>query len=381
VINAVQINPTQPVIYVAVELSRKRWVIAAHLPTADKISRFDVAGGDMHGLLALIRRLVHRVMQKLGCRPAVVSCFEAGFDGFWLHRVLDQHGIHNLVLDSASIQVSRRSRRPKTDRLDAEAMIRVLLAYCRGETKVCSIVQVPTPEQEDARRPHRERERLVRERIQHVNRIQGLLATQGVTAFRPMRRDWAQQRDRVRTGDGKPLPPHAAAEIRRECRRLALVLEMLDEIEAARDAVCAASAAGDPIVHALLQLRGIGPNFAMILAREVFYRDFANRRALAGFVGLTPSPYDSGSRRCDQGISKAGNTRARSLLIEMAWLWLRYQPASALARWFRERVGATRGRVRRIAIVAVARKLLVSLWRYVRTGELPPGVELKAAAA
>ena len=379
--NTVQIDPTQPVVYVAIELSHKSWVIAAHLPTADKVSRFTVEAGNARDLLALVGRLVDRVEQKLGYRPSVVSCFEAGYDGFWLHRLLRQRGIHNLVLDAASIQVSRRSRRPKTDRLDAEAMIRVLLAYCRGETRVCSVVQVPTPEQEDARRPHRERERLVRERIQHVNRVQGLLATQGVRGFRPMRRDWQQQLDQLRTGDGAPLPAHLAAEVRRECRRLALVLELLAEVEAVRDEVCAASEAGDPIIHALLRLRGIGPNLAVVLAREVFYRDFPNRRALAGFVGLAPSPYDSGAKRGDQGISKAGNTRARTLLIEMAWLWLRYQPASALAVWFRERVGAVKGRVRRIAIVAVARKLLVSLWHYIHTGNPPPGAELKAAAA
>ena len=219
-----------------------------------------------------------------------MACLEAGFYGLWLHRLLQQRGVHNLVLDAASILVSRRSRRPKTDRLDAEAMIRVLLAYGRGETKVCSVVQVPTPAQEDARRPHRERERLVRERIQHVNRVQGLLATQGVRGFRPMRRDWRQQLDQLRTGDGAPLPPHLAAEVRRECRRLALVLEMLAEVEAVRDEVCAAAEADDPTIRALLRLRGIGPNLAVVLAREVFYRDFPNRRALAGFVGLAPSP-------------------------------------------------------------------------------------------
>jgi transposase len=276
--------------------------------------------------------------------------------------------------------VSRRSRRPKTDRLDAEAMVRVLFALGRGETKVCSVVRVPTLEQEDARRPQRERERLVAERIQHVNRVQGLLATQGICHFRPMRRDWQQQLKQLRTGDGAPLPAHLAAELGRECRRLALVLEMLAEVEAVRDHACATATADDPI-HALVRLRGIGPNIATVLAREVFYRDFRNRRALASFVGLAPSPYDSGAKRSDQGISKAGSARVRSLVIEMAWLWLRYQPNSALATWFCERVGTVKGRVRRIAIVAVARKLLVSLWRYIHTGHLPPGAALKAAAA
>lgn len=376
----VQIDPSQPTIYIAIELSRKSWVVAAHLPTADKISRYSVEAGDASALLALIGRLAERVQQKLGDRPSIVSCFEAGFDGFWLDRLLRRHGIDNVVLDSASMLVSRRSRRPKTDRLDAEAMIRVLLAYCRGESKVCSVVRVPTIEQEDARRPHRERERLVAERIQHVNRVQGLLATQGIYHFRPMRRDWQQQLEQLWTGDGVPLPVHLAAEVRRECQRLALVLEMLAEVETIRDEACAAATTGDPI-HELLRLRSIGPNIATVLGREVFYRDFANRRALAGFVGLAPSPYDSGAKRSDQGISKAGSTRIRSLIIEMAWLWLRYQPDSALAAWFRERVGTVKGRVRRIAIVALARKLLVALWRYLRTGQLPEGAELKAAAA
>jgi transposase len=375
-----QIDPTRPVIHVAIELSRKLWVIAAHLPTADKISRFTVEAGKASALLALLDRLAERVVQQLGDHPAIVSCFEAGFDGFWLDRLLRQHGIDNVVLDAASMLVSRRSRRPKTDRLDAEAMVRVLLALGRGETKVCSVVRVPTLEQEDARRTQRERERLVAERIQHVNRVQGLLATQGIYHFRPMRQDWKQQLEPLRTGDGVPLPPRLAAEVGRECHRLALVLEMLAEVEAVRDHACATATTDDPI-HALLQLRGIGPNIATVLAREVFYRDFRNRRALANFIGLAPSPYDSGAKRSDQGISKSGNARVRSLVIEMAWLWLRYQPNSALAAWFCERVGTIKGRVRRIAIVAVARKLLVSLWRYVHTGHLPAGATLKDAAA
>jgi transposase len=371
-----------PTIHLAIELSRMRWVVAAHLPGCDKISLHDVEGGNGPALLALIDRLVQRVERQLGQPPSVVSCFEAGFDGFWLHRFLEQNQVSNFVLDSTSIQVPRRARRTKTDRVDAAAMLRVLMAYCRGETKICSIVRVPSVDEEDARRTHRERERLVRERIQHTNRIQGLLAAQGTTGFRPARRDWEQQLEHLRTGDGRLLPPYLKQELHRECRRLALVNDMIADVERVRDEAIAENSSDPTNVTALLlQLKGIGPAFAQVLAREVFYRTFANRRSLASYVGLTPAPYDSGDSRRDQGISKAGNTRARMTLIELAWLWMRYQPQSDLATWFRARAGTGPSRMRRIAIVAVARKLLVSLWRYLHTGIVPPGAECKTMPA
>jgi transposase len=261
----------------------------------------------------------------------------------------------------------------KTDRIDAEGLIRVLMAYDRGERQVCAIVRVPSLEDEDAKRLHRERERLVRERVQHTNRIHGLLATQGIRTFKPMRKDWERQLEGVFTGDGRPLPPQLKTEIRRECRRLAMVLDMLKEVERERDAGVASEAK----MGLLAKLQGVGPTFATVLVREVFYRAFNNRRELGSYVGLTPAPYDSGDVHRDQGISKAGNPRARTLAIEMAWLWVRYQPDSALSQWFRERVGVATGRVRRIAIVALARKVLVALWRYLETGIVPSGAMLK----
>src|SRR5512144_2523607 len=274
-------------IYIAIELSRSKWVIGVHTPLADKISIYRLTGGDAQGLLKLIAHVREKVERRLGRSATVLSCYEAGYDGFWLHRLLKAHGICNHVLDSASIQVSRRARRVKTDRIDAEGLIRVLMAYDRGERQVCAILRVPSVEDEDAKRLHRERERLVRERVQHTNRIRGLLATQGVGHFRPTRRDWEKQLNSLCTGDCRPLPPQLKAEIGRECRRLTLVLEMIKEVEKERDA----AAASDAKTEMLAKLKGIGPAFATVLRREVFYRAFSNRRELGGYVGLTPVPY------------------------------------------------------------------------------------------
>jgi len=225
----------------------------------------------------------------------------------------------------------------------------------------------------------------MKERVQHIGRIKGPLATQGIRDFWPSRQDWAQQLKAAVTGDGRPLPPQLAAEIGRHCQRLALVNTMLKEIDAQRDAAVATTTEpdsrepqGDGRIRHLVQLRGIGPQVATVLDREVFYRRFKNRRALGSYLGLTPSPFQSGSMDRDQGISKAGNPRARTVSIELAWLWLRYQPQSAIAGWFKQRTGGLKGRVRRIVIVAVARKLMIALWRYLETGLVPDGAALKA---
>jgi transposase len=218
-----------------------------------------------------------------------------------------------------------------------------------------------------------------------MGRIKGLLATQGIRDFWPNRRDWAQQLRASITGDGRPLPPQLTAEISRHCQRLALVNTMLNEIDAQRDAAAEAKTKVDSSqpqcddsIRRLVQLRGIGPQVATVLEREVFYRRFKNRRALSSYLGLTPSPFQSGSMDRDQGISKAGNPRARTVSIELAWLWLRYQPQSALAGWFKQRTGSLKGRIRRIIIVAVARKLMIALWRYLEAGLVPDGAVLKA---
>jgi transposase len=327
--------------------------------------------------------LRHQVARELG-RPVVeievISCYEAGYDGFWLHHLLEAHGVRNHVLDPASLLVNRRAKSAKTDGIDVERMQRALGRYLRGEMDACSVVRVPSLEEEDAKRLHRERKRLISERVQHVNRIKGLCALHGIYDYRPLRADRKAQLEGLRTSDGRLLPPRLKAEIWRELQRLELVLQMIADVEAERDAIVKEAAPQHPNadkIKALAELSSIGPEFATRLVGEVFYRPFANRRQLASFAGIAPSPWASGSVARDQGISKAGSSLVRTTMIELAWLWLRYQPGSAISIWFRERVGEQKGRVRRIAIVALARKLLVALWRYLETGLTPTGVVFK----
>jgi transposase len=300
---------------------------------------------------------------------------EAGMDGFWLHRRLEAEGVESHVVDPGSVAAPRRQRRAKTDAIDGETLLRTLLAWRRGEPRVCAMVRPPSPGEEDRRRTSRERGTLLEERVRHTNRIKGLLATQGVYDFEPLRPDRLERLGALVTGDGRPLPERLAAEVRRHLRRLELVLEMLDEVEAERDR---ATAAAPGKAAALLRLKGLGAESAAVLGAEVFYRSFANRRGVAAYAGLVPSPFASGDSCREQGVSKAGNPRVRRMMVELAWLWVRFQPESALSQWFVARVGAAKGRVRRIAIVALARKLLVALWRYVETGLVPTGAVLKA---
>jgi len=368
-------------IFVSIELSKKSWLTGIHTPLADKIGLHKLEAGDSAGLLALIHRITEKVVRATGKPVKVRSCYEAGYDGFWLHRILDEAGIINHVIDPASIRVNRRARRAKTDRIDAIGMLRALMAFQRGEDQVFSVVQVPSIEREDARRVHRERERLIKERIQHVNRIKGLLATQGIYDYEPLRCHRIDQFGALKTAMGTAIPRHLRNEIMRHLQRLELVLEMIGVVEAERDAVVKGETADNESgrkIKQLVTLKAIGPQFATVLVGEVFHKEFANRRQLASYAGLTPSPFNSGSLVREQGISKAGNPRARTTMIEMAWLWLRYQPNSALSQWFRERVGKGAGRIKRIAIVALARKLLIALWRFLETGLIPDGVEMKA---
>lgn len=378
--------PSENTVHVAIELSASTWLTAVRLPGAEKSRLHRIEGGDTTGLLALLADLGQQASTKLGRVVDVACCFEAGRDGFWLHRLLTAHGVAAYVLEPTSILVNRRARRAKTDRLDAEGMLRVLAAWLGGDRQVCSMVRVPTPEQEDAKRPHRERERLVQERLRIENRIEALLFTQGIRK-RPSLRSWERDMAELRTGDGRAVPPLLRAELDRLQRRLVLALELIRELEAERAAalaVAAEAAAADHAmalkITALQRIRGIGENFSAVLVREVLYRSFANRRQLASYVGIAPMPYQSGGMDRDRSISRAGNPRARTTLIQLAWLWLRYQPGSALAAWFRERVGTLQGRTRRIAIVAMARKLLIALWRYVETGVVPEGIEFRAKA-
>src|SRR5215207_2645746 len=338
-------------IYVAVELSQKTWLVVIHSPDRDRISRHKLAGGDHAGLLALLESVRSRAARVLGSVAGVVSCYEAGYDGFWLHRRLTAAGITNFVFDPASIAVEQRSRRAKTDRLDGELLLRTLMAHCRGEPRVVRIVRVPSREQEDARRDSRERQRLVKEQTGHTNRIKALLRLLGLAAGNPRRRDW-----------------------------LTLVCEQLQALSKAPapvDIPVAAARMAEQKAH-LRRLKSLGPAFAAALTDEVFYKDFNKGREVASYFGLAPSPWRSGGINREQGISKAGNPRARQKAIELAWLWLRHQPDSALSHWFHQRTADASSRIRRIAIVALARKLMVALWRYLTTGLIPEGAVVKA---
>jgi len=367
-------------VFVAMELSKSAWLLAAQGSPSGKASSHRLESSDIAGLLGLLRRRQAREQQACGRPVQIILGYEAGYDGFWLQRRLAAEGITCWVMDPGSLQVDRRARRAKTDRLDAAMLLRALMAWWRGDRAACHLVQVPSVEREDARRTHRERQRLITERVQHVNRIKGLLATQGVYDFQPLRRDRWERLQGLRTGDDRELPLHLCREIEREFKRLELVLEQIAATEAERDAAVAVPAADDAdaaMVVQLAKLGGIGPELATVLVCEALYRPFANRKEVAAYAGLTPNPYASGDRHRDQGISKAGNPLLRKAMVELAWLWLRYQPDSALARWFTERVGAVRGRMRKITAVALARKLLVALWRDVRTGLVPEGDRLK----
>ena len=370
-------------VFVAIELSKSAWLLAAQASPSGKTSSHRLESGDITGLVALLRRLQARERQTYGCGAVqIVVGYEAGYDGFWLQRRLAAEGITCWVMDPGSLQVNRRARRAKTDRLDAAMLLRALIAWCRGDRAACHMVQVPSVAREDARRTHRERQRLVAERVQHVNRIKGLLATQGINDYQPLRRDRSARLGEVLTKDGHALPPRLRREIERELQRLELVLKQLEAVEAERDAAVAAPAVDDADaakVTLLARLGGIGNELATVLVREGLYRSFTNRKEVAAYAGLTPMPFASGERHREQGISKAGNPLLRKAMLELAWLWLRYQPDSALARWFSDRVGSVRGRIRKITAVALARKLLVALWRYVTAGLMPEGARMKAA--
>ena len=375
-----RVQSDRSTLYVSLELSRSTWLVTSLSPSSDKMSKHATVAGDATKLLALLARLRGRAEQLIRGSLSVAVIQEAGLDGFWVHRSLEAEGIESHVVDPASIAVSRRRRRAKTDAIDGETLLRTLLAWKRGEPRVCEMVVPPTPEQEDRRRLSRERATLLRERVQHVNRIKGLLAGQGIVGYNPLHKDRRTRLDGLTTGDGRPLPRQLKAELLRELARIELVLLQIADLEAERDAAIEPGAEGRPSPVALLvELKAIGPQIASVLYHEGLYRSFANRRDVAAYAGLVPTPWRSGSINREQGISKAGNPRLRHIMIELAWLWLRHQPGSVLSAWFRARVGNERGRIRRITIVALARKLLIALWRYVAHGEVPEGAKFKAA--
>jgi transposase len=314
----------------------------------------------------------------LPAEAPIRTCYEAGRDGFWLHRALTSRGILNIIVDSASIAVNRRARQAKTDRLDATALLRLLLRYHAGETRVWCIVRVPTVDEEDRRHPHRELVRLTREHTRSVNRIKGLLAGYGVRLT--TLRGFPTQLPQLRQWDGTPLPPGVCARLLTTWARLVLVHTQRKTLVRARQALLSSSE--DPaveMVRQLLRLKGIGEVSAWLFAMEFFsWRRFKNRREVGALAGLAPIPRRSGDAKRDAGISKAGNATLRALAVELAWCWLRWQPASALSKWYRRRYATGGGRLRRIGIVALARRLLIALWRYVAQDQVPTGATLKA---
>ena len=363
---------TQGELYMSLELGDRSWKLTIS-DGRRAPSRYSVDAGDTAAVLDCLAKA--RARCGVSTEARMHSCYEAGRDGWWLHRWLIAQGIDNLVVDSASIEVNRRARRAKTDRLDGDKLLAMQLRHHGGE-RVWSVLQEPTPADEDARRAHRELERLVHERTAHTNRIGSLLVLHNL---RPRiiigGRDWATWWD----AHGMQVPPELRAELERESTRLALVKQQIKALEAARRQ--SLEDGKQPMVAQLAKLRAIGTKGAWVLVKELFgWRHFANRRELAGCLGLAPTPYDSGASQVEQGISKAGNKRARALLVELAWGWLRLQPESALTQWFYRRFAAAGTRMRRVGIVALARRLAIALWRYLQHGEIPAGAVLKPTA-
>jgi transposase len=364
-----------PVLYLALELGWNSWTLAFTVGMGQKPRLCTIPGRDTGRLLFEIKKAKRRF--GLSEQTRVVSCYEAGRDGFWLHRFLLANGVENQVIDSASIEVNRRKRRAKSDGLDASKLLEMLIRWHNGESKVWRLVNVPSAENEDLRQPHRELLKLKGERTEHVNRIKGLLATTGLSISVDVL--LPDHLENLRQWNGEPVPPRMRERILREFERWQLIERHIDLLERERSQqLDDDKTPGVEKMRQLLKLQGVGPNSAWILVREFFgWRVIRNGHELGSLAGLTPTPYDSGGSRCEQGISKAGNRRVRSVLIELAWGWLRYQPGSELSLWYLRRFGQGNRRLRKVGIVALARKLLIALWRYLGTSQPPPGARLK----
>jgi transposase len=365
-----------PTLFVAFELGEGRWKLGATPGVGRKPRERNVAARDGKAVLTEIARAKQRLGVPEDAR--VVSCYEAGRDGFWLHRFLVAHGIENRVVDSASIEVNRRQRRAKTDRMDVRKLLGLLLREQAGDRHVWRVVRVPSRTEEDGRQLHRERQTLQRERARVTNRIKGLLATQGCTIG--LRRDVAAQLACLTLWDGSPLPPGLRARLEREWEKVQFLTRQIAGLDAERQQLLrTANTAAVQQVRQLSKLRGIGPNSAWLYVMEFFgWRAFRNGKEIGSLAGLTPTPHQSGKLRRELGINKAGNRHVRGMAIEIAWGWLRYQPQSALARWYQRRFGHGSARLRKIGIVALARKLLIALWRFLESGTPPDGAALKA---
>ena len=361
----------------ALELSNTNWRLGFTIGLGQPPRLRKLQARDVKGLMEEISLGKARFGLPEGV--AVMSCYEAGQDGFWLHRFLIAQGVRNVVVDSASIEVNRRKRRAKTDRMDVGKLLTMLIRSAQGERKVWSVVNPPSPEEEDQRQLHRDLMALKRERTHHINRIKGLLASQGVKL--EIRVDFLGQLEAVRLWDGSELRDGLQNRLEREYQRYQLVQEQIRAINKIRRATIRTSdTPAIEQVRQLMRLKGIGVNSAWVYVMEFFaWRGFRNRRELGSLAGLAPTPYQSGDGGREQGISKAGNRPVRAMAIEIAWAWVRHQPDSALSRWYQERFGHGNSRMRRIGIVALARKLLIALWRYLELGVIPEGAQFKQA--
>jgi transposase len=364
-----------------VELSQSAWLVAGIVPGVERqpLKRLDA---NEEALAGLLRRWRDEAAKSGRPITRVAVAFEAGRDGFWLARWLQGRGIEAHVIHPTSVAVSREHRRAKTDRLDTELLKRAFLGWLRGERGHCSMAAVPTLDEEDAKRPSREREKLVSERTRIVNRMESALARLGVRGFKPTLRGASERLEALRTPDGAALPPNTLAELRRDMARLHLVREQIKELEAARlERLEQASGGGtSAMVRLLAQVVGVGVETADMLVREVLSRRLRDRKAVARYAGLTGAPDESGAKRREKGLAKAGNDRVRRGVLQLAWRFLRFREASALAQWYRVRTADARGATRKTMIVALARKLLVALWRMATIGEVPEGVILRPAA-
>lgn len=370
-----KVTTQSEVLYLAFELGETDWKLAFTVGVGQKPRLRSMPARDLPRLQEEIMKARKRF--QLPAEAPMRSCYEAGRDGFWLHRHLTAIGVDNAVVDSASIEVNRRQRRAKTDRLDAGKLLNLLLRYHGGERKVWSIVRVPSVVNEDARQLHRDLQELKDERTEHINRIKGLLASQGLAAPE-VNKQFAGWLSKAQLWDGSAVPPEMQRRLLRELERWQLLDRQIKELEdERRQRIRRDDTPHVDKVRSLLDLWGIGFNGAWLLVYELFaWRHFTNRKQVGGCVGLTPTPYQSGDSRREQGISKAGNRRLRRLVVELAWCWLRWQPDSELSRWYQRRFGSGNGRSRKIGVVALARKLLIALWKYLEQGEVPAGARL-----
>jgi transposase len=368
-------KPITEVLYLAFELSQKQWKLGFTIGIGQPPRIRNITARDLNALHWEIRQARQRF--HLPENTCVVSCDEAGRDGFWMHRYLQQQGIANLIVDSASIEVNRRMKRAKTDCLDVTKLLTMLMRYHLGERKVWRTVTVPDEECEDRRHFHRELADLKVERTRHINRIKGLLTGQGVCAL--IQPDFLDFLSTVRLWNGNSISKELRSRLEREYQRIQLVNQQIDELEAyRRETLRTSQQPHIQQVRQLMRLQGVGINSAWLFVMEFFsWRAFHNRREIGALAGLTSTPYQSGGTNQEQGISKAGNRHIRAMIIEIAWGWLHFQPDSQLSRWYQQRFGQGSSRLRRIGIVALARKLLIELWRYLETGIPPDGAVLQ----